>query len=206
MRSLLLVHGSGSGPWAFDGWAESFPGVEVAAVDLQAGLDLAHATIDDYAAAVVREAARLPRPLAVVGWSLGGLVAMVAAQVVRPVALVLLDASPPLEVQGARDVVPRPGTFDPVEAGAQPPPGMRHRRESSLAMGQRDRGVSVPVLPGGTRTLVVYGAALKHDRGPVLAAHLGGEELDAGAATHWDLVRDAGVRARVAAWLDAAPP
>jgi pimeloyl-ACP methyl ester carboxylesterase len=201
VRSLLLVHGSGSGPWAFEGWAATFPGVEVSAVDLQEGLDVANATIDDYAAAVVRAAALLPRPLAVVGWSLGGLVAMLAARVVRPEALVLLEASPPLEVQGLREIEPRPGTFDPVEAGGRPPPGMRYRRESSLAMGQRDRGVPVAELPEGTRVLVVYTATLAHDRGPVLAAHLGADELDVGAATHWDLVRDADVRARVAAWL-----
>jgi pimeloyl-ACP methyl ester carboxylesterase len=201
VRSMLLVHGSGSGPWAFDGWSESFPASTVVAVDLQEGLDVAHASIDDYAAAVARAAAVLPRPLALVGWSLGGLVAMVAASTVSPEALVLLDASPPREVQGLREVDPRPGTFDPVEAGAQPPPGMRYRRESSLAMGERDRGVTVPGLPACTRTLVVYGRLLKHDRGPVLAAHLGADELDAGPATHWDLVRDEAVRRRVAAWL-----
>jgi hypothetical protein len=123
---------------------------------------------------------------------------------VRPEALVLLEASPPLEVQGLREeVVPKPGTFDPVEAGASPPPDMPHRRESCLAMGQRDRGVSVPPLPPATRTLVVSGDALRHDRGPVLAEHLGADALDVGAASHWDLVRDEGIRERVAAWLAA---
>ena len=198
---MLLVHGSGSGPWAFDGWAESFPGAQVLAVDLQQGLDVAQASLEDYADSVVRGAEGLPRPLALVGWSLGGLVAMVAAQRVRPDALVLLEASPPREVQGLRDVEPRRGTFDPAEAGAHPPPGVRYRRESSFAMGQRDRGVSVPTLPAETRTLVVYGAGLRHDRGPVLAAHFGADELDEGVATHWDLVRDEGVRRRVADWL-----
>ncbi len=111
-------------------------------------------------------------------------------------------------MQGLRDVVPRPGTFDPVEAGGQPPPGVRYRRESSFAMGQRDRGVSVPALPPrrfppGTRALVVYGAGLKQDRGPTLATHLGAEMLDAGTATHWDMVREEGLRGRVAEWLHA---
>ena len=201
MRSLLLVHGAGSGPWAFGGWEDTFPGAQVVAVDLQAGLDVAHASIDDYADAVVRAAAGLPRPLALVGWSLGGLVAMVAAHRIEPEALVLLDASPPLEVQGLRDVEPQVGTFDPVEHGARPPEGMRHRRESSFAMGQRDRGVSVPPLATGTRVLVVYGAALKHDRGPMLAAYLAADELDAGDVTHWDLVRSTALRERIAAWL-----
>ncbi len=202
MKSLLLVHGSGSGPWAFDGWATAFPGIRVEAVDLQQGLDVAHATIEDYARAVVRAAASLPRPLAIVGWSLGGLVSLVAAGRVRPDTLVLLEASPPLEVQGLRaEITVAPGTFDPIEAGSTAPPGMRVRRESSLAMGQRDRGVSVPSLPDATSTLVVYGDTFRHDRGPMLAAHLGADELDAGAATHWDLVRDEALRDRVAAWL-----
>jgi hypothetical protein len=114
---------------------------------------------------------------------------------------VLLEASPPLEVQGPRDVEPHVGTFDPVEHGARPPVGMRHRPESSFAMGQRDRGVSAPPLRAATRVLVVYGAALKHDRGPVLAAHLAADELDAGNATHWDLVRSRDLREQIAAWL-----
>jgi hypothetical protein len=71
-------------------------------------------------------------------------------------------------------------------------------------MGQRDRGVSVPSLPEGTRTLVVYGDEFRHDRGPALAAFYGAEELDAGAATHWDLVRDPELRGRVLAWVDEA--
>jgi pimeloyl-ACP methyl ester carboxylesterase len=201
VKSLLLVHGAGSGPWAFTGWEDTFPDAQVVAVDLQAGLDVARASIDDYAGAVVRAAAGLPRPLALVGWSLGGLVAMVAARRIEPEALVLLDASPPLEVQGPRDVEPHVGTFDPVEHGARPPVGMRHRPESSFAMGQRDRGVSAPPLRAATRVLVVYGAALKRDRGPVLAAHLAADELDAGNATHWDLVRSRDLREQIAAWL-----
>ena len=196
------MHGAGSGPWAFDGWAESFPAVRVEAVDLHEGLDVAEASVEDYANAVVRAAAALPRPLAVVGWSLGGLVALVAAERVQPDALVLLEASPPLEVQGRREeVVPRPGTFDPIDAGAKPPPGMPYRRESTFAMGERERGVSVPRLPASTRTLVVFGDELRHDRGPVLAEHLAADALDVGPASHWDLVRDERIRARIAAWL-----
>jgi pimeloyl-ACP methyl ester carboxylesterase len=201
VKSLLLVHGAGSGPWAFAGWEDTFRDAQVVAVDLQAGVDVARASVADYAGAVVRAASELPRPLALVGWSLGGLVALVAAHRIEPATLVLLDASPPLEVQGLRDVEPQVGTFDPVEHGAQLPPGMRHRRESSFAMGQRDRGVSASPLPIATRVLVVYGAALKHDRGPVLAAYLAADELDAGDATHWDLVRSTALRGQIAAWL-----
>jgi hypothetical protein len=37
----------------------------------------------------------------------------------------------------------------------------------------------------------------------VLAEHLGADALDVGPASHWDLVRDEGIRERVAAWLAA---
>ena len=54
--SLVLVHGAGSGPWVYDGWSASFGEVDLIAVDLQAGLDVARASHDDYAGAVVAAA------------------------------------------------------------------------------------------------------------------------------------------------------
>ena len=201
-RSLVLVHGSGSGPWVFEGWQESFPELAVTAVDLQAGLDVARATLRDYAVAIVHAVAAAARPVAVCAWSLGGLAAMLGADEARPDALILLEPSPPLEVQGLRDVVPRPGTFDPLAVGAPFPAGMAARPESSLATGERERGVSVPSLPPGTRTLVVAGDAHRDERGPRFAERYGGVFLDAGSANHWDLVRDPAIRARIAGWLD----
>jgi hypothetical protein len=201
-RSLVLVHGSGSGPWVFEGWERSFPELTVTAVDLQAGLDVAHATLRDYAVSIVRAVTAADRRVAVCAWSLGGLAAMFAAGEARPDALILLEPSPPLEVQGLRDIVPRPGTFDPLAAGAPFPAGMAARPESSLATGERERGVSVPSLPPGTRTLVVAGDAFRDERGPRFAERYGGVFLDAGTAEHWDLVRDPAIRALIAAWLD----
>lgn len=199
LETLLVVHGAGRGPELFDGWADDFPGVETIAVDLQDGLDVARASLADYAAAIVRAAAGRSRPLAVCAWSLGGLAAMLAAAELEPEALVLLEPSPPAEIQGLHpDVVPQPGTFEP-DPGRRP-----GRPESSLAYGQRQRGVSVPSLPASTRTLVVFGDEFRKERGPRLAAFYGAEALDAGAATHWDLVLDPAVRRRVAAWLAGA--
>jgi pimeloyl-ACP methyl ester carboxylesterase len=203
VRSLLLVHGSASTPSVFDGWPESFPGIAVERVDLQAGLEVSCAGMEDYAQAIVRAAEPLARPLAVCGWSLGGLAAMLAAERVRPDALVLLEASPPLEVQGLREGGPRTGTF---EAAPGAPPAIARRPESLWATGERDRGVSVPSLPQGTRTLVVYGDSFRHDRGSALAERYGAEQLDAGSATHYDMVLDRELRERVAAWLRATLP
>lgn len=196
MSPVLLVHGAGSDPSVFDDWLPLLP--DAHAVDLQAGLDVAHAAIEDYAAAVVHAARQLEPPLSIIAWSLGGLVALLAAERVQPERLVLLEASPPLEVQGLRqEIEPATGTFEPRPG----PPGIIRRPESSLAMGQRDRGVSVPAIPSGTRMLVVYGDEFRHDRGPALAERYGAEQLDAGAATHWDLVLDPEVRARVVEWV-----
>jgi hypothetical protein len=59
-RSLLLVHGAGSGPWVYEGWDEDFPGMQIEAVDLLEGLDVASASHADYARRVVEAAAALP--------------------------------------------------------------------------------------------------------------------------------------------------
>jgi hypothetical protein len=126
---------------------------------------------------------------------------MLAAADCRPDALALLEASPPLEVQGRRDVEPRPGTFDPELAGGRFPPGVRSRPESSFATGERDRGVSVPALPDGLPVLAVAGASYFRERGVGYAERYGAEVLDAGGASHWDLVLEPAIRGRIADWL-----
>jgi pimeloyl-ACP methyl ester carboxylesterase len=187
-RSLLLVHGAGSGPWVFDGWPDSFPsGLRLETVDLHEGLDPAHATMAQYAEAVARAAARLERPLVVVAWSMGGLAAMMAAHCAD--GLVLLEASAPAEVQGVRrDVRPAPGVFDPEAEYGAFPAGVRARPESALARAERKRGVSVPELP--CPTLVVYGDEYAEERGRRLVARYGAHELALPGKSHWDLVRD----------------
>jgi hypothetical protein len=49
---------------------------------------------------------------------------------------------------------------------------------------------------------VVAGERYRGERGPSFAERYGGTFLDAGAAGHWDLVRDPAIRAGIAAWLD----
>ena len=184
----------------FDGWADAFPGLEVAAPDLQAGLNVAEAAMSNYAAVVVRGAERLARPLALCGWSSGGLAAMLAARQAEADLLILLETSPPGEVQGFDDSVPLgPGTFDPEATYGAFPPGMRARPESSLACAERKRGVSVPSLP--CPALVVYGDEFAEERGRRLAAHYGAEELALPGLDHWGLVRDERVRAELADYL-----
>jgi pimeloyl-ACP methyl ester carboxylesterase len=199
----VLVHGAGSGPYVFDGWPASFPGIELLAVDLQEGLDVARATHDDYASRVAAAADALDAPVALCGWSMGGLVVLQAAERVQPHAVVLLEASPPAEVQGATNVEPVDGTFDPEEAYGPFPQGMRPRLESLRARGERKRGISVPSLP--CRSLVVHGDDFPNDRGRDLAAFYGGDVHAFPGFDHWDLVLRPEVPAAVSQWLGVDP-
>ncbi len=200
IASILLVHGAGSGPWVFDGWRGRFGHLDLEALDLQAGLNVAEAAMSNYAAVVVRDAELLPRPLALLGWSMGGLAAMAAARRVEPEALVLLEPSPPSQVQGFDvSVVPAAGTFDPEEVYGPFPPGVRVRAESSLARAERRRGISIAALP--PRTLVLYGDEFAEERGRPLARRYGTDELHLPGSSHWDLVLGKEARAAVIDYL-----
>jgi pimeloyl-ACP methyl ester carboxylesterase len=156
-------------------------------VDLHLGLDTACATMRDYAAAVGRAASRLPRPRMLVGWSMGGLAALMAAACAD--ALVLLEASAPGEVQGFRpEVALAPGVFDPEREYGAFPAGIPARAESALARAERKRGISVPTI--ACPALVVYGEEFPDERGRRLATQYGARELALPGKSHWDLVLD----------------
>jgi ATP adenylyltransferase len=204
-RSLLLVHGGGSGPWVFDEWPESFPSISVRAVDLHEGLDVATASHADYTTKVADAAEALPAPVSLCGWSMGGLVVLQAAERVRPHSVILLEPSPPAEVQGHNpDTELGQGTFDPGAVYGQFPPGIHARPESARARAERKRGISVPSLP--CASLVVYGDAFREARGKAIARLYGSDELDFPGLDHWDLVSDVRVRAKIAEWLTSDAP
>ena len=199
-RSLLLVHGAGSGPWVYDGWAESFPGIDVAAVDLQQGRDVETLSHADYASSVIDAAGPLPRPVPLCGWSMGGLVVLQAAERVRPHSVILLEPSPPAEIQGYHpETQTAEGAFDPELVYGRFPAGIPARPESSRARADRKRGISVPTLP--CPSLVVYGDDFREERGQAVAGLYGSDELDFPGLDHWALVRDPRVRRKIAAWL-----
>jgi len=159
------------------------------------------ATMEDYAAAIVQAAARL-EPGTLCGWSMGGLAAMMAGSQAQPGRLVLIEPSPPGEIQGSDESVELvPGTFDPEETYGSFPPGIRARPESTLARAQRKRGIAVPTLT--SRTLVVYGKSFPDDRGRGLARHYGAEELEFPDLDHWGLILDRRVPGAIASWLGA---
>jgi pimeloyl-ACP methyl ester carboxylesterase len=198
--SLLLAHGAGSGPWVFGGWARTFPGVAVVPVDLHRGLDIAQASHNDYAENVVRAAAELPAPVSLCGWSMGGLVVLVASQRVRPHSVILLEPSPPAEVQGFHLAVHvGDGSFDPQAVYGRFPHDMQARPESARARAERKRGIPVPELP--CPSLVVYSDEFPEQRGRQIAALYGSTELDFPGLGHWGLVRVERVRTAIARWL-----
>ena len=197
LRSLVLVHGAGSGPWVFDGWPTFFPATTTLAVDLHAGLAVEQASMDDYVRVLTAAAAGQPTPLGLLGWSMGGLVVLMAASRLKPACVVVLEPSPPAEIQGFdRRAEPSVGTFDPEAVYGAFPPGIRARPESSLARAERKRGVSVPTLP--CPSVVVFGKDFAEERGRQVRALYGSRELSFPELDHWGLVREPRVAESVA--------
>lgn len=106
---VLLAHGAFCGAWVWDRFAAPFraAGHAVIAPDLPG--HAADAPVDatlglsmsDYAGALAAAAAALPAPPVVIGHSLGGLVAAMAAMRAPVAGLVLLAPSPPWGVGGS---------------------------------------------------------------------------------------------------------
>ncbi len=158
------------------------------------------ASMTAYAAAVTTAAQHLDPPVALCGWSMGGLTVLHVAPVVKPHSVILLEPSPPAEVQGFHPETPLTfGTFDPEEVYGPAAPGEPCWPESLLARSERKRGISVPSLP--CPSLVVYGDTVPGERGPRVAAFYGSEEAYFPGFTHWDIVADPRVRVAIARFL-----
>lgn len=202
--SLLLIHGAGSGPWIYDDWPESFPGLRICALDLQLGLQVSSASMADYADRVIAVAHDLPQPLSLCGWSMGGLVALLAATRLTLHSLVLIEPSPPAEVQGYVEIDAHSmnGTFDPEVVYGPFPAGVPARPESSRARAERKRGISVQSVP--CPSLVIYGDEYREERGRQIARLYHSREHDFPGLNHWDLVRDNSVREAIRPFLTHA--
>lgn len=93
---VLCVHGAGGGGWEWALWRSVFEAhdIDLAAVELQSVAGgLASTGLADYLAQVRMAIAELPRPRALVGASLGGLLALACADDAD--ALVLVNPLPP---------------------------------------------------------------------------------------------------------------
>lgn len=92
----LCVHGAGGGAWEWTLWREVFEahGIACTAIELQpAPAGLAATGLADYIGQARAVLAQLPRPRALVGASLGGLIALACADAAD--ALVLVNPLPP---------------------------------------------------------------------------------------------------------------
>jgi pimeloyl-ACP methyl ester carboxylesterase len=202
LASIVLVHGAGTGPWVFDTWPAAFCGAEVIAVDLQQGLDVGSASMGDYAARVADAITRAPRPAAVCGWSMGGLVALQAAHLVAPDVLVVIEPSAPAETQFRRiESEPLPGTFDPEEVYGAFPSGVAKRPESLPARLERKRGISIASLP--CPALVVCGRDCPAERGVAIIAHYGTASLHFPRFGHFRLLIEPDVTRAIRRWIES---
>ena len=226
---LLLVHGAAnSSPvWRFWQQALAKRGWSSHAVDLrghgasEGSVD--GATMSDYADDVAGVADGLPRTPVVVGWSMGGLVAMmVAARGVARACVGLAPSAPAVTRDDGVEI--RPGVFgpeeygitsdDPAEQPAMPDLDIEERRvaieslspESRTARDDRKAGIVIESLP--CPLLVVTGSEDRDwPRSAYADMRLPAEYLEAPGASHWGLVLNRRVlpdlATQVTAWLDA---
>jgi hypothetical protein len=125
---------------------------------------------------------------------------MMAAPRVEPSCLVLLEPSPPAEIQGTHPQVDlASGTFDGEATYGAFPADVRSRPDSVLARAERKRGISVARLPGPT--LVVSGREFAQERGRLVAETYGCDEVAFPELDHWGLVLDGRVPDAVARHL-----
>jgi pimeloyl-ACP methyl ester carboxylesterase len=103
MTAFIMVHGAFCGGWAFEAFRAPFEaaGFEVLAPDLRGHGEgepasaVVGVSMTDYAADIAKLCETLPEPPVLLGHSMGGLVAQLAAKRARIRALVLLAPSPP---------------------------------------------------------------------------------------------------------------
>ena len=112
--NFLLVHGAGEEPSVWEGW-------EGIALDLQAGLNVAEASMLNYEAAVACDAGLVEPPVCLVARGMGAVAVLLAARRVEPAAIALIEPWPP--------------------GGPSP---QATRAESPIALEECRRGLDVP--------------------------------------------------------------
>ena len=208
---LLLIHGAANSARCWQYWQSELAvrGWSSHAVDLRGhgrsdSLDLSRIRMHDYAADAAAAAAQLAGPPVVVGWSMGGLVAlMLAASGAARACVGLAPSTPAREVDASIPL--REGEFgpeeyaitsrDPREQPSMPDLDLEEReaalasldRESRLARDERKRGVPIETLP--CPLLIVTGtadAAWPRKRYDDLWLPADYREVE--GASHWGLV------------------
>ncbi len=227
---IVLVHGAANAAAVWTYWLRELAarGWPAYAPDLRghgasAPMDLSAVTMADYAADVAQVVRQLRDRPVLVGWSMGGLVAMMVAATGAARACVALAPSAPSETLYP-SVPLRRGEFGPEEYGITgddpddqqgPMPDLDRAerlialgslgRESRLARDERKRGITIPSLP--CPLLVVTGTAdLQWPRERYAAIHVPADYLEVEGASHWGLVLSrralTGMVSTVLGWIE----
>jgi pimeloyl-ACP methyl ester carboxylesterase len=208
---ILLIHGAANSAPVWTYWQRALADVGWAtyAIDLRghgrsSPIDLSAASMADYAADVRTLASQLGQPPIVMGWSLGGLVALMVAADGGARACIALAPSTPARSRDP-NVSPRSGVFGPEEYGLRPDGSINQRampdldaEEQSIALGSlcedsryarddRQAGIVIDSLP--CPLLIVTGTADRQwPRSRYDGLWLPAGYLVAEGASHWGLV------------------
>jgi pimeloyl-ACP methyl ester carboxylesterase len=101
LPEIILIHGAGGGSWQWRFWREVLEAENLThqAVDLVAKEEnLATTHFRDYVSQVVAVAQKSPRPPILIGVSMGGMLALKSAELLKTSALVLLNSLPPAAI------------------------------------------------------------------------------------------------------------
>ena len=208
---IVLVHGAANSAAVWTFWREALAtgGWSVHPMNLRGHgdgppADLAVTAMADYVADVVAFARALGPPLVLIGWSMGGLVAMMAAASISASACVALAPSAPARTVDRRRPLRR-GMFGPEEYGivsrdpslqpAMPDLDLEERGvalaalgpESRLARDERSAGIVVEPLP--CPLLIVTGTAdTQWPRARYADLPFDADYVEIDGASHWGLV------------------
>ena len=166
MTTIVMVHGAFCAGWAFERFRTAFEarGMTVLAPDLRGHGEsepserLIGVSMSDYAADIARLCDEQPEPPILLGHSMGGLAAQLAARRARIEALVLLAPSPPWGVAGSsiEEAVTAFGVqvMGPLSSGAVEPDRGLMRRYSLDKTPEAEREAIVARLrPESARAL-----------------------------------------------------
>jgi pimeloyl-ACP methyl ester carboxylesterase len=230
---VILVHGAANSGRVWTFWQEDLArrGWSSHAIDLRGHgasvpAELASTRMADYAADVVALARTLRQPPILIGWSMGGLVAMMAAGASRAQAWVGLAPSTPTRARDS-SIPLRVGVFGPEEYGIVDRDPDRQSsmpdldrdeclialeslgHESRLARDERKAGVVIGDAP--CPALIVTGTAdtqwprQRYDDLP-----FGADHVEIAGASHWGLVLNRRLLpvmgSAVSAWLEKHVP
>jgi len=227
---IVLVHGAANSALVWTFWQEELAACGWAshAIELRGHgsepFDLSRTTMRDYADDVRTAMAGLEAAPVVMGWSMGGLVAMMAAAQGGAITCVALAPSTP--ARAIDPLVPlREGEFGPEEYGitstapahqrAMPDLDIEERKialaslwkESRLARDERKRGIVIAPLPCPL-LIVTGGADAQWPASKYEGLWLAHDHIKVAGASHWGLVLSRraieGVVGEVAGWIGRA--